>query len=107
MTAARYRVVIAPSARLDLDRLLDHLLDRAQYAEDTDVALGAVAHLEQEVLIRLGREPHLYRPAQGQAVLHELVVAGPSGGYVALFDIPNAQQVTVLAIRHQLEDDYL
>lgn len=30
-----------------------------------------------------------------------------SAGYVALFEIDEANTVTVLAIRHQREDDYL
>jgi hypothetical protein len=29
-----------------------------------------------------------------------------SSGYVALFEIEDAATVTILAVRHQLEDDY-
>jgi hypothetical protein len=39
--------------------------------------------------------------------VRELLIPSSACGYVALYDIPNAQQVTAIAVRHQLEDDYL
>ncbi len=38
--------------------------------------------------------------------LRELVISFGGYGYVALFEVENAQTVTVLAVRHQREDDY-
>jgi plasmid stabilization system protein ParE len=38
--------------------------------------------------------------------LRELVIPFGSAGYVALFEIDDQSQVTILAIRHQREDDY-
>ena len=38
--------------------------------------------------------------------LRELVIPFGTSGYVALFDIENDEVITVLAVRHQLEDDY-
>lgn len=40
-------------------------------------------------------------------LLRELLIPFGASGYVALFEIVNAEVVHVLAIRHQLEDDYL
>jgi plasmid stabilization system protein ParE len=38
--------------------------------------------------------------------LRELVIGFGSAGYVPLFDIEDSTTVTVLAVRHQREDDY-
>jgi plasmid stabilization system protein ParE len=38
--------------------------------------------------------------------LRELTIAFGVSGYVALFEIDGAKTVTVLAVRHQREDDY-
>ena len=39
--------------------------------------------------------------------IRELVIPFGSGGYVALFEIDDKDNVTLLAIRHQREEDYL
>jgi len=38
--------------------------------------------------------------------LRELVIQFGSAGYVALFEIEDRETVTVLAVRHQREDDF-
>lgn len=38
--------------------------------------------------------------------LEELIIPFGASGYVTLFEIDNDQTVTVLAVRHQLEEDY-
>lgn len=38
--------------------------------------------------------------------LREIVIPFGSAGYVALFEIEDRQTVTILAVRHQREDDY-
>lgn len=38
--------------------------------------------------------------------LRELVIPFGASGYVALAEIDNERTVTVLAVRHQREDDY-
>lgn len=39
--------------------------------------------------------------------LRELLIPFGLGGYVALFEIEDQTTVTILAVRHQREDDYL
>jgi len=39
-------------------------------------------------------------------LLRELVISLGRSGYVALFEIDDPKTVTVLAVRHQREDDY-
>ena len=46
------------------------------------------------------------RAAGGNALLRELLVGFGSAGYVGLFEIEDAETVTLLAVRHQREDDY-
>ncbi len=42
----------------------------------------------------------------GNPFLRELIVSFGSSGYVLLFEVEAAEQVTILAVRHQREDDY-
>ena len=43
---------------------------------------------------------------QNNPFLRELVISFGASGYVALFEIENDTVVTVLAVRHQRENDY-
>lgn len=93
------------SARDDLTRLYDHLLERATTVEDLDFAeqaLGAITSAVES----LGRSPFIYRKAGSDPFLRELIIPFGDSGYVALFEIDDASTVTILAVRHQLEDDY-
>jgi plasmid stabilization system protein ParE len=93
------------SARDDLVRLYEYLLDRATTAEDLDLAERALAAITGAVE-SLKRSPFIYRKAEDDPFLRELLVPFGSSGYVALFEIEDATTVTILAVRHQLEDDY-
>jgi plasmid stabilization system protein ParE len=93
------------SARDDLVRLYEYLLDRATTAEDLDLAERALAAITGAVE-SLKRSPFIYRKADVDPFLRELLVPFGSSGYVALFEIEDATTVTILAVRHQLEDDY-
>ena len=46
------------------------------------------------------------RAEDANPFIRELVIQFGASGYVALFEIENNEVVTVLAVRHQLEDDY-
>jgi plasmid stabilization system protein ParE len=93
------------SARDDLKRLYEYLLDRAKTAEDLEQAERALSAIT-EAVDRLSRSPFVYRKAGSSPFLRELLIPCGSSGYVALFEIEDASRVTVLAVRHQLEDDY-
>lgn len=107
MKPGTFAVRFTPAAQADLQRLLDFLIDRATHDDELVEALARIDRLEEEVLTRLSATPHLYRPADGGPMLRELVVPTAGRGYLALYEISAANQVTVLAVRHQLEDDYL
>lgn len=96
-----FRLRYAQSARVDIKRHYAFLLER-----DFDAAERAV-----EVIIRtintLREFPFAARKASGGTpFIRELVIPFGSSGYVALYEIEDATQVTILAIRHQREDDY-
>lgn len=100
-----FAVRYSASARDDLARLYEYLLDRATTVEDLDLAeraLGAIT----EAVESLKRSPFIYRKADNDPFLRELLIPFGSIGYVALFEIEDAATVTILAVRHQLEDDY-
>lgn len=97
----RYRVRFTREAEEDLLRLYDFLLtkDLAAAEHALEAMQGAIA------LLRLS--PFSCRKAEaGNALLRELVIPFGSAGYVALFEIDPEQTVTILAVRHQREDDY-
>ncbi len=104
--SAAFEVRYTDSAREDLLRLFDFLLDRAKTAEDFDSAQLAVDVIRDAVERSLSRTPFVYRKATDSPFLRELLIPFQGTGYVALYEIEDASHVTVLALRHQLEDDY-
>ncbi len=93
------------SARDDLKHLYEYLLDRATTALDLDLAERALGQVIGSV-DSLGRSPFIYRKAGSSPFLRELLIPFGNSGYVALLEIEDASTVTILAVRHQLEDDY-
>lgn len=96
-----YRIRYTNKARADIRRLYGFLLD-----QDFAAAEKAV-----EVIVRtintLKEFPFLARKAPGEdAFLRELIIPFGATGYIALYEIENTTTVTILAIRHQREDDY-
>ncbi len=104
--SAAFEVRYSDSAQEDLLRLFDFLLDRAKTAEDFDAAQLAVDAIRDAVERSLGRSPFVYRKAGDNPFLRELLIPFRGAGYVVLYEINDAVHVTVLAVRHQLEDDY-
>jgi plasmid stabilization system protein ParE len=51
--------------------------------------------------------PFSFRKATSEnPFLREIVIPFGASGYVALYEIENDDTVTILAVRHQREDDY-
>lgn len=103
---AQFEVRYTAAAREDLLRLFDFLLERAQTIEDFDSAQAAIDALRNAVQNHLSRTPFIYRKAGDSAFVRELIIPFGHSGYVALFEIEGADAVNILAVRHQLEDDY-
>jgi len=99
-----FRVRFTDEAREDLERLYEWLLERAE--GDFAVAERALQAIRDGITV-LELAPLSCRKASpDNPFLRELVIGFGASGYVALFEIEDNQTVTVLAVRHQREDDY-
>ncbi|MBB3392522.1 plasmid stabilization system protein ParE [Rhizobium sp. BK275] len=97
----KYEVRYSDEALEDLERLYDYLI-----TWDPDAAEKSYAVLQRAINL-LEDFPFSCRKAAGDSsFLRELVVPFGSTGYVALFEIEEDHKVTILAIRHQREEDY-
>jgi plasmid stabilization system protein ParE len=92
------------AAAANLERLYDFILER----DDTDFRLAERAlQAIRDGIATLRTSPITCRKAQRDVpFLPELLIPFGRSGCVALFKIEDSQIVTVLAARHQLEDDY-
>lgn len=100
---SRFRVRFTPEAEDDLLRLFDFLLEQDVAAAERAQAAIAKAIELLEVF------PFTCRKALGGAgnpFLRELILPFGGAGYVALFEIEDPRTVTILAVRHQREEDY-
>jgi plasmid stabilization system protein ParE len=97
-----FRVRYTKAARDDLRRLYAHLLEIDTHAarRARDKIAKGVKLLEEFTFTC--RKASLESP-----FLRELIIPFGSYGYVPLFEIEDASTVTILAARHQRENDYL
>ncbi len=96
-----YRVRYTEAARGDLRRLYAYLLER-----DLKAARRARDAIAKSIEF-LPEFAFTCRKAEaGNPFLRELIIPFGAAGYVALFEIEDNETVTILAIRHQREDDY-
>ena len=97
-----FNVRFTAEAQQDIKRLYEFVLER----DDTDYETAQKAL----TAIRAGVESLKHNPFSCRKTntpfLRELVISFGATGYVALFEIESNQMVTVLAIRHQREEDY-
>ena len=102
-----FRVRLTRDAEADLERLFDFLLERELSSDGGDLGLAeqAIAALRSGIAT-LKTSPITCRKAGQSPFLRELIVPFGRSGYVALFEIEGETDVAVLAVRHQLEDDY-
>jgi plasmid stabilization system protein ParE len=99
-----FAIRFTEEAEADLVRLYEFALTRDDgdwvFAER---ALDAIRH----AIRSLETSPFSYRKATtGNPFVRELIIPFGASGYVALFDIDSKDTVTVLAVRHQREEDY-
>lgn len=96
-----FNVRYTRQARADLLRLFNYILEidptAARAARD---AINRATGVLQEF-------PFTCRKAEtNNPLIRELIIPFGSAGYVALFEIENNETVTILASRHQQEDDF-
>lgn len=100
---SRFKVRFTKGAEADLLRLFDFLLE--QDVGVADKAREAIAKAV-ELLEVFPFSCRKVLGGDGNPFLRELIIPFGGSGYVALFEIENPHTVTVLAVRHQREEDY-
>ena len=97
-----FRVRYSDVAREDIRRLITHM------STYDPVAARRANNAIKKAMEVLKEFPFTCRKASPETpFLRELVIPFGASGFVALFDIKDATNVTILAVRHQREDDYL
>jgi plasmid stabilization system protein ParE len=96
-----YRVRYTKAAREDLLRLYEFLLEN-----DLDAAHRALEAIKKSLELLQNFPFTCRKAATDSPFLREMVIPFGAGGYVALFEIEADNFVTILAVRHQREDDY-
>lgn len=97
----KYQVRYTKSAKEDLLRLYDFLVEN-----DLEAARRALNAIQKSIEL-LQDFPFTCRKASpDDPFLREMVISFGDGGYVALFEIEAENIVTILAVRHQREEDY-
>lgn len=99
-----FQVRFTEEALADLERLYDFVLARAD--GDWSEAERALDAIRNGIGLLAASPFSCRRAGGGDAFLRELIIAFGATGYVALFEIEDPHTVTVLAARHQREDDY-
>ena len=97
----KYQVRYTKAAKDDLLRLCKFLLEN-----DLEAANSAFEAIRKSIDL-LQDFPFTCRKASPEnPFLREMVISFKAGGYVALFEIEADSVVTILAVRHQREEDY-
>lgn len=97
----RYKVRFTPEAEDDLLRLYDFLLER-----DVVFAKRALDAIKAAIEVLRFSPFSCRKAARDNSFVRELVIPFGASGYVALFEIEPDSTVSVLAVRHQREEDY-
>ncbi len=102
-----FKVRLTKAAQADLDRLFDFLIERELSRDGGNLELAELAMAALRAgFSTLKSSPFTCRKAGSSPFLRELIVPFGRSGYVALFEIEDESTVSVIAVRHQLEDDY-
>lgn len=97
----KYQIRYTKAAKEDLFRLYEFLLEN-----DVVAARRALEAIKKSINL-LQDFPFTCRKASAEnPFLREIVVSFGAEGYVALFEIEADNTVTILAVRHQREEDF-
>ncbi len=102
-----FEVRLTRDAEADLDRLFEFLVERELDRDSGDLELPEQAiNALRAGIATLKSSPFTCRKVGNSPFLRELIIPFGRSGYVALFEIEDESTVAVVAVRHQLEDDY-
>ncbi len=98
-----YQIRFTVDAKSDLNRLYEFLLEF-----DVQTAERAFQAIDDGLRF-IRKSPFSCRKAADGAhgpLLRELIIPFGASGYLALFEIEDSHTVSILALRHQREDDF-
>lgn len=96
-----YQIRYTKRAKEDIVRLYSFLVE-----QDIVAARNGLEAMEKGIEF-LQEFPFTCRKATADnAFLREMIISFGARGYVILFEIEDEQTVTILAVRHQREEDY-
>jgi len=96
-----YRIRLTEAAQEDLEQLFNFTVQH-----DFEAAERALEAIEKGFEL-IKSIPFSCRKANSSnPFLRESIIPFGSSGYLALFEIEDDEMITVLAVRHQREDDY-
>lgn len=96
-----YQIRYTRAAREDLQRLYAFMLE-----QDLNAAERALKTIEKGMALLVDFPFTCRKTLPDNPFLRELVITFSASGYVVLFEIEDNQTITILAVRHQREDDY-
>jgi plasmid stabilization system protein ParE len=96
-----HQLKFTKGAREDIERLYRFLAD-----QDIPAADAALLALDKGWELLTGFPFAARKVDLSNPFLRELLIPFGSAGYVALFEIKDDTTLTILAVRHQREDDY-
>ena len=102
-----FKIRLTRDAEADLVRLFDFLVERELARDSGDLELPEQAMTALRAgIATLKSSPFTCRKAGNSPFLRALITPFGRSGYVSLFEIEDESTVAVVAVRHQLEDDY-
>jgi plasmid stabilization system protein ParE len=94
------QITYSATAIQDIKRLRDFLVKK-----DIEVAKRAISTIRAE-LNKIAFFPERFRPVEGLIYHREAIIDFGSSGYIARFrHLPNGD-ITIIRIKHQLENDF-
>jgi len=96
-----YAVRYTKAAKDDIVRLYDFLLE-----QDLAAARKALKAIEKGIGFLQDFPFTCRKPTPENPLLREMIISFGTRGYVVLFEIENKKTITILAVRHQREEDY-
>jgi plasmid stabilization system protein ParE len=96
-----FQIRFTLEAKEDLERLYLFLAEN-----DLDAATRALETIDKAWELLEDFPFSCRKVDSSNPFLRELVISFGNSGYVALFEIEDGNTVTILAVRHQREDDY-
>lgn len=101
----RYTVQLTPEANEDIERLFKFIIERDDnnfhLAEEAIVTIKTYIFDQLSIFPYNSKKVNTFNP-----YLRDIIIPFGSSGYIARFEIEPNEMISVLAVRHQRENDF-